>query len=307
MADLMDRIEIQKLMKILEERDIMFTVEDIRELMDAELSKDPSEMDTELIDLCVAAIGNQYRAGGYINPPMSPEAEAEIDSVLAELGIAAASEEPSEELAETAQTPAPEQPPVQKRKFKAGKILLIAAVVALLSAVAVPAGARFLPSKTTDKIIDFCYDHFKIDLRGDKAATASADSGDLVNSLILESLHTLKLPEVLLSDEYEKSARVQETDLMTTIYVDFNSVSSETSGNMMISQYKDGNVELHNGIGNVSDLYKFFEQLTVNDIEVLVFGENSEIYIKYVYENTEYEVFLNCDFDTALLIAESIE
>lgn len=307
MADLMDRIEIQKLMKILEERDIMFTVEDIRELMDAELSKDPSEMDTELIDLCVAAIGNQYRAGGYINPPMSPEAEAEIDSVLAELGIAAASEEPSEELAETAQTPEPEQPPVQKRKFKAGKILLIAAVVALLSAVAVPAGARFLPSKTSDKIIDFCYDHFKIDLRGDKAATASADSGNLVNSLILESLHTLKLPEVLLSDEYEKSARVQETDLMTTIFVDFNS-NSAISGTMVVSQYKDMTVELHNGIGNVSSMCKFFEQLEVDGIDVLVFADDKNTYISYVDKNTEYEIMLlNVDVDMAVRIAKSIE
>lgn len=194
-----------------------------------------------------------------------------------------------------------------KRKVKVGKILLIAAVVALLCAVAIPVGARFMPSEAADAVIDFCYDHFKIDLRGETKPAEASEDNNLVNNLILESLHTLKLPEVLLSDEYEKSARMQEDDLMTTIYVDLNAVDSQTSGSIMISQYKDSKIEIGNGVGNISSMYKYFTQLLVESIDVLVFGEDNEVYIKYIEQNTEYEIFLNCDFDTAVKIAESIK
>lgn len=194
-----------------------------------------------------------------------------------------------------------------KRKVKVGKILLVAAVVALLCAVAIPVGARFMPSEASDAIIDFCYDHFKIDLRGELKPVEASEDNNLVNNLILESLHTLKLPEVLLSDEYEKSAYVQEDEHMTTIYVNVKNINSNVAGTIMISQYKNENIAIGNGVGNVSSMNKHFKQLFVNNIDVLVFGETEEMYIKYIDGNTEYEIILNIDFDTAVKIAESIK
>lgn len=310
MADLMDKIEVQKLMKILDEKYIMFTVEDIRELMDAELEKPPAEMDTELIDLCISVIGNRYSTKGCVNPPLSAEAETEIDAALADLGIVAApSAEAEREPEAKAETTEPKaEVTTKKRKIKAGKILLVAAVVAVLCAVAVPVGARFVPSKAADKIVDFCHDHFKIDLRGEKEAKPASNDDGIMNNLILESLHTLKLPEVLLGDEYVKTARVEESDLMTTIYVNFSCYDTNLSGAIMITEYKDGYIGIGNGVGNVSNMYKYFKQLSVNGTDVLVFGENDkEIYIKYIDENTEYEIALSTDFDTAVKIAESIK
>lgn len=194
-----------------------------------------------------------------------------------------------------------------KRKVKVGKILLVAAVVALLCAVAIPVGARFMPSEAADAVIDFCYDHFKIDLRGETKPAEASEDNNLVNNLILESLHTLKLPEVLLSDEYEKSARMQEDDLMTTIYVDLNAVDSQTSGSIMISQYKDEYIEISNGIGSISSTYNQFKQLKIENTDILVFTDSEKSYIKYIDNNTEYEILLYSDFDTAVKIAESIK
>lgn len=194
-----------------------------------------------------------------------------------------------------------------KRKVKVGKILLVAAVVALLCAVAIPAGARFIPSEAADAVIDFCYDHFKIDLRGEPNPAEASEDNNLVNNLILESLHTLKLPEVLLSDEYEKSARMQEDELMTTVYVEFSNANAQISGTIVVSSYKNVKVELHNGIGNVSDVYKEFKQFNIDDMDILVFADFEKSYIKYIDNNNEYEILLYSDFDTAVKIAESIK
>ncbi len=266
MADLMDKIDTLKLKEILEEKEMKFTIADINALMDSELEKSPEEMNTDLVDLCVAALDK---------------------------GIPV-----QETTAETTPT---------KRKVKVGKILLIAAVAALLCAVAIPVGARFMPSEAADAIIDFCYDHFKIDLHGESKPAEASEDNNLLNNLILESLHTLKLPEVLLGDEYEKSARMQEDELMTTVYVEFSNANAQISGTIVVSSYKNGKVELHNGIGNVSDVYKVFKQFNIDDMDILVFADFEKSYIKYIDNNNEYEILLYSDFDTAVKIAESIK
>lgn len=268
MADLMDKIDVLKLKEILEEKEMKFTVADINALMDAELEKSPEEMNVDLVSLCADILNEVYN-----NSEKSPEKVS------------------------------------AKRKVKARKILLIAAIVAVLSVIAIPAGARFMPSEAADKIVDFCYDHFKINLRGgDETPTSSAGESELVNNLILESLHTLKLPEVLLGNEYEKSVQVQEDDLMTTIYVDFSNTNSQVSGTIVISQYNDEYIEIGNGVGNVTDTHKNFKQITVGNIDILIFSVNEKIYIKYIEGCTEYEIaLLNSEFDTAVKIAESIK
>lgn len=281
-----NKIEITKelIEKILAEEEISFTYAELEEIMDAELEKAPEDMDVELVEICAEILANEL-------VPLTGEQPSPKKTMIFPEEISAQSVLPS-----------------SKRKVKVGKILLIAAVVGLLCAVAIPAGARFMPSETADKIIDFCYDHFKIDLRGDEPDTVSSGGNDWVNNLILENLHTLKLPEILLSDEYEKSVTMQETELMTSIYVIVNNPEISISGNIMITQYKDKNVELHNGVGNVSSMYKYFEQITINCTDVLIFGDDEKFYIKYIDANTEYEVvLLNTEFDTAVKMAESIK
>ena len=97
MADLLDKIDTFKLKEILEEKEMKFTKGDIISLMDAELEKAPAEMNTNLVDLCVAVL--------------------ESNAV------------PND---------APNKPKPAKRKIKVGKILLVAAIIALLGLIAIP-------------------------------------------------------------------------------------------------------------------------------------------------------------------------
>lgn len=283
-----NKFEITKEMieKILAEEEMNFTYAELEEIMDAELEKSPEDMDVELVEICAEILADK------LNPSAGDEPSPEKTMIFPE------------------EMPAQSVSPTSNRKVKIGKILLIAAVVGLLCAVAIPAGARFMPSEAADKIIDFCYDHFKIDLRSEKPDPVSIaeKDNDWVNNLILENLHTLKLPEVLLSDEYEKSVNVQDTENIKVILIDILNSKQVISGTIIITQYKDENVELHNGVGNVSSMYKYFEQITINDTDVLVFGNDNKFYVKYIDANTEYEVvLLNTEFDTAVKIAESIK
>lgn len=268
MADLMDKIDILKLKEILEEKEMKFTVADINALMDAELEKSPEEMNTGLVDLCADVLNEVYN-----NREKTHE-----------------------------KTPA-------KRKIKAKKLLLIAAIVAVLSVIAIPAGARLSTGEAADRIIEFCSDHFKIDLRGEEETSASyVGDSELVNGLILESLHTLKLPEVILSDEYEKAVRVEESDLVTNIYVNILNLETDISGTVIITQYKNDKVEISNGVSNIPNTHEIFKKLTIGETDVLIFVLNEKTFIKYIEGHTEYEIsLLNTEFETALEIAESIK
>ena len=251
--------------------------------MDAELEKEPEDMDIELVKMCAAVLADK------LNPLTDKEPSPEKTMVFSE------------------NTPAQEAPTSTKRKVKFGKIMLIAAIIVLLCAVAIPAGARFMPSEAADKIIDFCYDHFKINLRSDEPkVTSSEKNDDLVNNLILENFESFKLPALIMTDNYTKDVNVQKDDYITTVMIDINNPVNNIQGTVAVTQYNDTNVELHNGVGNVSGMYKYFEQITINRTDVLVFGNDGEIYIKYIVDDTEYEITLNTDFDTAVSIAESI-
>lgn len=278
-----NKIEITKelIEKILAEEEINFTYAELEEIMDAELEKTPEDMDVELVEICAEILANEL--------------------------VPLTGEQPSPEKTMIF----PEEKSVHStlnRKLKVGKILLIAAVVGLLCAVAIPAGARFMPSEAADKIIDFCYDHFKINLRGDEPKVASSEkSDDLVNNLILENLDTFKLPAVLMTDDYAKNINVQKDDFITTVMISISNPTDNVQGTIGITQYNDEKAGISNGIGNVSSMYKYFKQLEINDIDVLVFGDNEQVFIDYCIENTEYEIVLNTDFDTVVKIAESIK
>ena len=281
-----NKIEITKelIEKILAEEEMNFTYAELEEIMDAELEKAPEDMDVELVEICAEILANEL-------VPLTGEQPSPEKTMIFPEEISAQSVLPS-----------------SKRKVKVGKILLIAAVVGLLCAVAIPAGARFMPSEAADKIIDFCYDHFKINLRGDESKVASSEkSDDLVNNLILENLDTFKLPAELMTDDYAKNINVQKDDFITTVMISISNPTDNVQGTIGITQYNDEKAGISNGIGNVSSMNKHFKQLSINSIDILVFGNDGEVYIKYVDKNIEYEIVLNTDFDSALSIAESIK
>ena len=281
----MNNIDKTLLSKILNEKGMMLTAKEIEEIMDVETAKPEEEMDTELVDLCATALVQKYY------PELKNEPEIPMFC-------------PWE--AETKQQKQKSTQPQKKRLVSFKKVFFVAAVIVLVFAIAIPAGAALFNGDAANSIIEFCEDHFKINLKKD--TTTFPAQNELVNQMILESLDSLMLPEELLSDEYQKSVtNIIKDEYKNAIYISITNESNDFAGNLVVTQYNDSNVEAINGLGDVSEMHKYFKQLLINNIDIVVFGNDQQIYINYIEGNTGYEIMLNCTFETAVSIAETIK
>ena len=279
-----NKFELNKevIKKMLNEKEMKFTYEEIEALMDSEVEKSEEEMDTELVAMCADILAKKY----------CPEIFEEKDTPIYR---------PWEHMENTEPVAQP-----KKRIICLKYVALVAAVLAVLTVVvALPAGAKLFDNPTSDKIIEFYEESFKINLNK-KEETTQVDS-DWINELILENLHTRMLPQVLLSEDYEKIPNVQKSDDVTTIYIQLSNATSGIHGNILITEYKNQNINAVNGSVSVSDMYDYFKQILVNETEVIVFGNDKEIYINYVDGSVGYEINLDCGFETAISIAQTIE
>lgn len=120
-------MDSKDLIQILKSDPLKFTFEEIEQMMDEELEKDPAEMDTDFIDLCADTLNKAL------------EANKENTSVHNEDG--------------------------KKRiKIKIIRAIVIAAVMAAIIGMAIPVAAKYIDNDTSDKIVQFYEDHFSINL-----------------------------------------------------------------------------------------------------------------------------------------------
>ena len=279
-----NKFELNKevIKKMLNEKEMKFTYEEIEALMDSEVEKSEEEMDTELVAMCSDILAKKY----------CPE-------ILEEKDIPIYRPWEHMEGAEPAAQP-------KKRVLRFKYVALVAAVLAVLAVVvALPAGAMLFDNPTSDKIIEFYEDSFKINLNK-KEETTQYDS-DWINELILENLHTRMLPQVLLSEEYEKTPSVKQDEDKTVTFIDIKSRKSNINGNIMITEYKNKAVETINNYLNVSDMYDCFKQIRIDETDIIIFANSKEACISYTKDNISYDIVLNCDFDTMVSIAETIQ
>lgn len=274
------------LLETLKSDSMSFTLAEIEEMMDDELSKEPGEMDTKLIDICADIINKAY-------------AKVEEDSVSLSVQ--------NQKLAENASKEN------KNKKIKFGKILLAAAIVAIICAMAVPVGAKFVRSEASDNIVRFFDNHFNIDLKkGDTDAGEYSDTNnDLVQQIQDAGIDNVILPAVLLSDQYKTEITFTNDDeFYTEVEIDFQSNDENISGNIAIAKHKTDYTLFIIGQGQMAEQYDTAKQITVNGMDVLVFGGNNIApSIEYVDKITEYSIVLedNCTFEQAVGIAESLE
>lgn len=271
------------LKKILEEKSMEFTLDEIEQLMNSEVAKPEEEMDTELVDMCASILAKAY------NPDYKEEQPTKIFR-------------PWE--MEAAETAVPEKAKKKIIPFK--RVLIVAAAVALVVVAffALPAGAALFGKSDSDGVIGFYKDFFKINVSDDETTQTEED---WINQLILENLHTRMLPQALLDEKYEKTPSVKQDDEKTVTFINIVNKETQISGNILITEYKNENANEVNGQVNIpEDSYRFFKELSIAGKEIIVFGRNNESYIHYSDGATNYEIALDCDFDTMVSIAETI-
>ncbi|MDE5996561.1 MAG: hypothetical protein K2G56_06545, partial [Eubacterium sp.] len=156
----------EELICILKSEPTKFTFTEIEHMMDKEMAKDPDEMDTDFVDLCVDILYNSL-------------------------------EEQKQKEAEKASK--------NKRiKFRLTRIAAIAIIFAFILCTAVTVSAKYVHNETSDKIVKFYEDHFSINLRNGETESDkySDESIELIAELQNNGFDNIILPSVLLEDDY---------------------------------------------------------------------------------------------------------
>lgn len=140
-------MDSKDLIQILKSDPLKFTFEEIEQMMDEELEKDPAEMDTDFIDLCADTLNKAL------------EANKENTSVHNEDG--------------------------KKRiKIKIIRAIVIAAVMAAIIGMAIPVAAKYIDNDTSDKIVQFYEDHFSINLRNSETDADKYSDENFITALV---------------------------------------------------------------------------------------------------------------------------
>lgn len=111
---------------ILNEESMIFTEKELMEMIDEELAKDPDEMDTELIDLCLDALDGKFD-----------------DDEIKQLNQHG-----------------------NGKRLKIGKLLLIAAIIVIILGISIPVGAKYLDLNVAAGVIGVTSDHFSVNMHG---------------------------------------------------------------------------------------------------------------------------------------------
>lgn len=273
----------ETLIKILSEKSMPFSEKEIHEMLDAELEKDPAEMDTDFVDLCLDVLDGKYGEGYYVedddNDDNSGSADKDTDT---DNGAEDKKDKPN------------------KKKIKFGKALLIAAVITVTLACSITAGAKLVQINASDDTVTYNGDHFSINLNGKDAENTVED---IVQTLTEDGIENVVLPSAILNDDYViKDYQSSDNNLNFM----FESNKSDIYGTVDIIIYDD-KFNFSAGQADVNNEYYSAEEINSNGFNILKFESDSLITLIYVVDNDEYTVTLhNCDTEKAMAIAETI-
>lgn len=242
-------------MAILKEDSMILTEKQLWEMIDEELAKDPSEMDTDLVDLCLDALDGKFD-----------------DEEIRQLNSG-------------------------KKRIKIKKVLLVAAVIVLILSTTVSVCAKRINVKTKDGVVNYKGSHFDVDM------DSSESSVDVLSQLEDENVNAV-IPNELLKSEYVfDNYQVDANSNRKVYYFEFE--NKDIKGSVTIKNYiKDYDFSI--GKTSADKELENFEQITKNDMEILVFGDNETSSIYYIVDNIEYNIVFDCDYSTAYNIAQTL-
>lgn len=263
------------LLKAFKAGSMPLTLEEVEMIMDEEMAKDPSEMDGDLVELCLdiltkATIGNEDKS--------EPEKNENVKG---------------------------------KKKIKLGKIFMFAAVIAVLVGAAIPVCAKYIRSEASDDVVRYKTNHFEIDLSAENndAVNYSDENVDIIKALSEMGIENVILPAELLKEEYVKNiSYFNKNGDYILLEIDFENKDKDVKGKIAITKHKKDETEFLIGQNYIPDEYDSLKQISLNGMDILVFSDNKESYIIYVDNNAEYEIqILNCEFVSTVDIAKTLE
>jgi hypothetical protein len=181
----------------------------------------------------------------------------------------------------------------KRRKISISKILLVAVVFILVIGICIPACANYFSIDVPDGIVTFYNNCFNVDISNDKYIN------DILNQLEQDDIIDAVLPEIIFSSETQIS-NYARNDTENYMMINFNFNNSEIEGHITIQEY----VNNYDFVTERSKANSEFDN--VKYFNIIVFNEGNNSQINYVVNNTEYNIVIDCDYETACQIAKTI-
>lgn len=276
------------LLKILNEKSMQFTREEINEMLDAELEKSPEEMDTDFVDLCLDALESEY-----------PDIDINENQNLIP-------ETPPQNITEESCEEEVLEKNVKDTKSKGRKIKFIKSIAIIAAAVTVLAftitvGAKIVDIDASNDLVDFNGKNFIISLfsRNDEN-----NEINVIDELTNSGISDVFLPSAILSEDFIAS-NFESSDNFYSFEINNDKIN--LIGSINICKF-DNKYNFSNGQSQVNESYYKVEQINNNGIDILVLQSNDKTIIFYVKNNFEYTITLsNCPFEKTKEIAKTIK
>lgn len=255
--------------QILKSEPQSFSVWEIEAMLDEELSRDPSEMDTDFVDLCVEAY------------------------------------EKCRESAETSEKPVMYKP----LKFK--KVMWIAAVVLAFVMIVLPVTGMNEHDREFGEVVHSYPNYFAVNLlNGSTSAEKYEYNGsDAEKILKWRGIENSVLPSCMDSFKFMgDKIHIDDFDLTEIFSFTVRDINSDMFARVIVYNGTKEKELFCNGKTNVTDVFSQYEVVSVNGLDIAVFGSENFSEIIYLDNFIEYSISLsNCDFETALNFAKSIK
>lgn len=185
----------------------------------------------------------------------------------------------------------------RKKKYRFGRMMVVAAIFIVIIGITIPVCAKYLSINVPEGIVTLYEECFHIDISPD------IQISDITKQFEQNGLDNIVLPEVVFDENTVISNYSYTVDSnISTSCFDFK--NNDVIGRITIEKYND--FVFFNGQGEMSADFENIEYLNCNDIEVLVFSKDNLSYINYCINEVRYNIVLHSDFDAACKIAESI-
>lgn len=185
----------------------------------------------------------------------------------------------------------------RKKKYRLSKILIAAALFALIIGISIPVCAKYLNVNVPQGIVTLYKECFNIDLSTDKKVD------NISKQLIADGLDDAALPDILFSNDTSIFDYYHDNN-SSNFNFEFSYENKKINGSVTIEKYNE--YDFFTGQSKVVSDFDNVEQLNQNGNMVIVFSKDDLSYINYSVDKIEYNIVLDSNYEVACEIAKTI-
>lgn len=270
------------LLEILNTKYIEFTREEIMDIMNDELDKDPEDMDLELVDLCLDALEGKF---DYFKDENSETNESQNKNL------------------------GKENPIELKRRITIKRIFIAVAVVALIACVSLGVYADQRNNNVSPDIVGYGDDCYEVNLNAETSNSENTVShNELTETLKENGIENPVLPQVFFEDGCELTDLTVRNFETGDIAISYNIILKKNDVTSTVSIIKYNNsTDMCDLDEMVSKKYEKIDEYTVDGKHILLFTNGQEHLTIYENNAVLYEIVLEqCPLDVVEIIIDSI-